>query len=103
MARLPSTAAALADHLLATDPYLCALAEELGRWQRRLRRAAGLEAFRVYLRMEELTNERLLALVERVWALARTHEPSSQAAQAVLLGDVATKPIRAGNGIKRRA
>jgi hypothetical protein len=102
MDRLPSTAADVADHLLATDPYLCALTDELWRWQRRLRRAAGLEAFRAYLRVEELTNERLFALVERIWALARTHDPSSRHPQAALLGGVAVRPVPAAR-VKRRA
>jgi len=74
MPNLPGSATDLADHLLATDPYLATLAERLWREQRRLKRAVGGEAFRVYLRIEELTNERLIALVERVWAIARAQE-----------------------------
>lgn len=74
MTKPPLTANALADHLLATDPHLRALAEELWRGQRRLRRVVGSEAFRLYLRIEEVANERLLALVERVWAMARTRD-----------------------------
>jgi hypothetical protein len=74
MPNLPRSATDLADHLLATDPYLAMLAERLSREQRRLKRAVGDEAFRVYLRIEEITNERLLALVERVWAIARAQE-----------------------------
>jgi hypothetical protein len=76
MTRLPGAASELADHLLATDPYLRALADELWRGQRRLRRSAGLEAYRLYLRIEEVANERLLALVGLVWAFAQAHERS---------------------------
>ena len=82
MPNLPGSATDLADHLLATDPYLATLAERLWREQRRLKRAVGGEAFRVYLRIEELTNERLLALVERVWAIARAQERRRHRAQA---------------------
>jgi hypothetical protein len=78
---LPGSATDLADHLLATDPYLATLAERLWREQRRLKRAVGSEAFRVYLRIEEITNERLLALAERVGAIARAQERRRHRAQ----------------------
>jgi hypothetical protein len=81
MSSLPESATDLADHLLATDPYLTTLAERLWREQRRLKRAVGAEAFRVYLRIEETANERLLALVERVWAIARAQERRRHRAQ----------------------
>lgn len=71
MTRLATPATDLADHLLATDPYLRALSDELWRGQRRLKRAAGPEAFRLYLRIEEVANELLLGLAERLWAAAR--------------------------------
>lgn len=82
MTKLPGSATDLADYLLATDPYLAALTERLWRQQRRLKRATGSDAFRVYLRIEEITNERLLALVERVWAVARSHDRRRDDAQA---------------------
>jgi hypothetical protein len=82
MPNLPGSVTDIADHLLATDPYLATLAERLWREQRRLKRAVGSEAYRVYLRIEEITNERLLALAERMWAVARAQERRRHRAQA---------------------
>ena len=60
------------------DPCLRALADELWRGQRRLKRAARSEVFQLYLRIEEVENQRLIALAERVWAVARASDASGR-------------------------
>jgi hypothetical protein len=71
MRTLPRNPADLSECLLATDPVLRALTETLYRQQRRLKRAIASEHYRLYLLLEETTNERCSRLAERVWAVAR--------------------------------
>jgi hypothetical protein len=70
MPKLPARPAEIVDHLLLRDPSLRRLSEEIHRQEVRLRSAGGASCFRVYLVLEDIANERLLALVERVWAIA---------------------------------
>jgi hypothetical protein len=70
MPKLPARPAEIVDHLLLRDPSLRRLSEEIHRQEVRLRAADRASCFHVYLVLEDLTNERLLALVERVWTIA---------------------------------
>ncbi len=55
------------DRLLVTDPVLARSGREIRKYQQQLRGACSEEAWRIYLRIEELTNERLFTFVDR-WA-----------------------------------
>jgi hypothetical protein len=70
MRKLPARPAEIVDHLLLHDPSLRRLSEEI-HWQEvRLKAVGGASWFQLYLVLEDVANERLLALVERVWAIA---------------------------------
>lgn len=70
MSKLPARPAEIVDHLLLRDPSLRRLSEEIHRQEVRLKAAGEAACFELYLVLEDVANERLLALVERVWALA---------------------------------
>jgi hypothetical protein len=70
MPKLPARPAEIVDQLLLRDPSLRRLSEEIHRQEVRLRAAGRASGFQVYLVLEDVANERLLALVERVWAIA---------------------------------
>jgi hypothetical protein len=71
MRRAPDNPDDLADYLLANDPELRRLTRRLHRHQTRLKRAVSPEQYRLYLGVEEVTNERQFVLLERVWTAAR--------------------------------
>jgi hypothetical protein len=53
------------DRLLAIDPVLIKLGHEIRRHQRLLKEACSEEAWRIYLRIEELTNERMFSFADK--------------------------------------
>jgi hypothetical protein len=59
------------DRLIATDPVLIKLGEAIQKHQRLLREACSADAWRIYLQIEELTNERCFAIVDKASAVAR--------------------------------
>ena len=86
MARLPGNPVDLMDHLLVRDPVLQRLSKRLQRQQACLKRAVGLEHFRLYLLIEDTVNERCFALVERVWRRARAFERGRRRARRRVCG-----------------
>lgn len=69
-ARTPSE---LADLLMANDPRIRRLGKRIAKQQDRLKAAITAKQFRIYLRIEEMVNERMVAIIERVWAAADLH------------------------------
>ncbi|HEY6728671.1 MAG TPA: hypothetical protein VI197_31885 [Polyangiaceae bacterium] len=69
-ARTPSE---LTDLLIANDPRIRKLGKRIAKQQDRLRAAITPKHFRIYLRIEEMVNERMVAIIERVWAAAERH------------------------------
>lgn len=53
------------DRMLATDPVLIRLGREIRKHQGLLRDSCSEEAWRVYLRIEELINERMFAFADK--------------------------------------
>jgi hypothetical protein len=53
------------DRLLATDPFLIRLGTEVRKLQRLLKEACSEEAWRIYLRIEELMNERMFSFADK--------------------------------------
>jgi hypothetical protein len=60
------------DRLLATDFVLVRLGREVRRQQGLLRESCSDEAWRVYLRIEELMNERMYSFADKWVAEAKT-------------------------------
>jgi hypothetical protein len=80
----PRKTAEVAMHrLLETHPELQELAKKLLRQQARLKKAIGVEHFRLYLDIEKTANERCFKLVEGVWkaALALGHREERRQAK----------------------
>jgi hypothetical protein len=53
------------DRLLTADPVLIRLAHEIRKHQRLLKEACSEEAWRAYLRIEELMNERMFSFADK--------------------------------------
>ena len=53
------------DRLLAANPVLVRLAHEITKHQRLLKGACSEEAWRIYLRIEELMNERMFSFADK--------------------------------------
>lgn len=64
------TLSELTDDLMANDPRIRKLGNRIAKHQDRLKAAITPKQFRIYLRIEEMVNERMVAIIERVWATA---------------------------------
>lgn len=66
------------DRLLATDPFLIRLGTEIRKNQRFLKEACSEEAWRIYLRLEELMNERMFSFADKwtKWSPPRGSHPT---------------------------
>lgn len=53
------------DRLLVTDPVLIRIGHEIRRHQRLLKEACSDDAWRIYLRIEELINERMFSFADK--------------------------------------
>lgn len=69
-ARTPSE---LVDLLMAKDPRVRKLGKRIAKQRDRLKAVITPKQFRSYLRIEELVNERMVAIIERVWTAAKRH------------------------------
>lgn len=67
------TPSELTDHMIANHPHLCRLGKRIAKQQDRLRAAITRKQFRIYLRIEEMVNERMVAIIERVWTASKRH------------------------------
>ena len=67
------TPAKLTDYLMANDPCIRKLGKRIAKQQDRLKAAITPKQFRIYLRIEEMVNERMVAIIQRAWAAAGRH------------------------------
>jgi len=64
-----------ASRLLRTDPRLQALSKKIRRMQDRLRSKISESAWQLYLRLDEVTNERCAELVEKLLKIQAKSDP----------------------------